>query len=495
MKRAALGFWNFWTQPIRAERAAAFRISIAAIVCLDTLFTLLPYATDWFGASGLYPPESYKTYTDQFWRWSLIEPEWSDDTIVLALWALIGCSALTAMGLFTRVASIGMWVLLMSFQLRNPIILNGGDLLLRAASFYVMIMPGGAAWSLDNLIRRKLLKPVQPGWSRKLASMVFTHPCMWGEAWRGESSRGWMRPWSLRLTQIQLVVLYFFTGVDKLNGVDVSNRVWGDWVGGSAVYRILNHGTISRFAVFGDLPWWLFAPMTWITLGWEIAFGLLVLWRPTRWYALAFGYVLHVGIFLTAEVTHFSWTTLAFYWLFIPAAVVMDMAGKATGSTEPRKYTVFYDGMCPICKKSRRTLEKLDWLGRLNYADIHDRKFADAELPTVTYADMLKQMYVKRPDGKFFGGFKAFRAIAAVLPLMWPIVPLLWLPGAAFIGTRLYRVIARNRFRWAKCDDEFCSLHLKLLAGHKLDEETIRKVVELHERHRAAVMAEPVSPV
>jgi hypothetical protein len=67
-------------------------------------------------------------------------------------------------------------------------------------------------------------------------------------------------------------------------------------------------------------------------------------------------------------------------------------------------------------------------------------------------------------------------------------VPLLWLPGAAFLGTRVYRVIARNRFRFAKCDDEFCSMHLKLLAGHKLDEETIRKIVELHEQRAAKLV-------
>ena len=87
---------------------------------------------------------------------------------------------------------------------------------------------------------------------------------------------------------------------------------------------------------------------------------MLVLWKRTRWYALSFGYVLHVGIFATMEVTHFSWTILSFYWLMIPGAVLIDMAGKATGSVEKRIYTVFYDGMCPICKKSKRTLERLE---------------------------------------------------------------------------------------------------------------------------------------
>ena len=144
-------------------------------------------------------------------------------------------------------------------------------------------------------------------------------------------------------------------------------------------------------------------------------------------------------------------------------------------------HTVFYDGVCPICRKSRRTLERMDWLGRLRFEDIHDRSVAERELPEVSYADMLRQIYVKRADGSYFGGFECVRALAPVLPLLWPIAPLLWLPGMRLIGSRMYKFIARNRFRYAKCDDEFCSLHLKLLAGKEVTDDNVRQVVELHE--------------
>ncbi|MCB9894415.1 MAG: DUF393 domain-containing protein [Planctomycetes bacterium] len=484
LTRAAKGFWNFWSRPVRAEPAAAFRISIGLIVAIDTAASLLPYAADWYGPQSMYPVSSFKMYIDSFWRWSLVNPDWSLQMTQFALCLLIAFALLTALGLFTRLSTVGLWVLLVSFHMRNPYILNGGDILLRSATFCLMLMPAGAAWSVDNLVRRKLLRPIEPSPWRRLLALPFTHAALWAESLRGQSSRGWIRPWSVRLAQFQLVVVYFFTGIDKVRGVHDGSL--GDWVGGHAIYRALNHGTISRFAVFGDWPWWLFAPGSWITLVWEIAFPLLVLWRRTRWYALSLGYAMHVGIFLTMEVTHFSFTIMAFYWLFVPAAVLMDMAGKATGEAATRNYLVFYDGMCPICKKSKRTLERLDWLGRLTYADIHDRHFAEAELPAVTYADMLKQMYVKRPDGSCFGGYEAFRAMAPVLPLCWLIVPLLWLPGARLVGSRIYAFIARNRFKYAKCDNEFCSLHLKLLAGKEVDDEVIRKVVELHEKYRAA---------
>jgi hypothetical protein len=344
LSRLLMGIWKFWSRPLRAEPAAAFRISIGVIVLLDTAVSLLPRAADWFGPDGMYPAKSYEWYVNSFWRWSVIGPDWSTETLQIALGVLILFALLTTLGLFTRLATIGMWVLLVSFQMRNPYILNGGDILLRAASFCLMLMPAGAAWSLDNLARHKLLRPIEPSPARRIAALAFTHPALWAESWRGESSRGFIRPWTIRLAQIQLVIVYFFTGIDKVRGVN-SGSV-GDWLGGHAAYRALNHGTIGRFAIFGELPWWLFAPGAWITLAWEIAFPLLVLWKRTRWYALSIGYVLHVGIFLTMEVTHFSFTTMAFYWLFVPAVILMDAAGKATGSNERRKYLLFYDGMC-----------------------------------------------------------------------------------------------------------------------------------------------------
>lgn len=479
-------FWKFWAHPVRAEPIAAFRISIGLVVALDTSLTLLPHTADWFGPDGLYPTVAYQYFVSSMWRWSIIDPAWSIEVLQILLALMILCGLLTALGLFTRGATIGLWVLLVSFHMRNPVILNGGDVLLRSAVFLLMLMPAGAAWSLDNAVRARLLRPVQPSVLRKTSALFFTHAVLWGEVFRGERATGWIRPWSLRLAQLQLCIVYFFTGIDKLRGVSPDSGAFGDWVGGHAVFKALNHGTISRFAIFGDLPWWLFAPATWLTLGWEILFPLLVLWRRTRWYALSFGVLLHVGIWLTMEVTHFSFTIMAFYWLFVPAVILMDMAGKSTGSVERRKYLLFYDGMCPICKKSQRTVKKLDWLGRFEYADVHDRELAERELPEVSYGDMLREMYVKRPDGKYFGGYDAFRAMAPVLPLCWPLVPFMWLPGAKFIGKRIYKWVARNRYKYAKCDDEFCSLHLKLLAGNEVTDEVVAKIVDLHQKYRAS---------
>lgn len=451
---------RFWAEPVRAEPIALFRIGIALVVLADTATSLLPFAEHWFSPAGPNPATLGAAFRPAFWPWNLLEVTPTASEARLLIVALLVCAALALVGLATRLACAGMWALLALLHLRAPTMLNAGDLLLRVACFYLALLPAGAAFSLDNLLARRA----------------------------GFARDGLVPAWSLRLAQIQLCVVYFFTAIEKMKGF-VSLAEPGDWLGGTAVRRALAHALIARWPWFNDMPLWLSAPASWLTLGWELFFPALVLWRRTRYAALAMGVILHLGIFATMEVTHFSFTILAWYWLFVPAVVVMDLAGKQTGSTSKRIYTVFFDGMCPVCKKAKRNLERLDWLGRLQYEDIHNRPAAEAALPAVTYADMLRQMYVKRPDGSYFGGFEAFRALAAVLPLCWPLVPFLWLPGAKFIGTRMYKFIARNRFKFAKCDDEACSLHLKLLAGKELDETVIKQVIELHERYRKAKAA------
>ena len=78
------------------------------------------------------------------------------------LFAAAGYFAITMLlGIRTRLATFGSWVLLLSLHHRNPVILQAGDALLRLLLFWGMLLPLGARWSLDSttgpltLYRRK----------------------------------------------------------------------------------------------------------------------------------------------------------------------------------------------------------------------------------------------------------------------------------------------------------------------------------------------------
>lgn len=65
------------------------------------------------------------------------------------------------LGIRTRLATFGSWVLLLSLHHRNPVVLQAGDALLRMLLFWGMLLPLGARWSIDSasgpmtLYRRK----------------------------------------------------------------------------------------------------------------------------------------------------------------------------------------------------------------------------------------------------------------------------------------------------------------------------------------------------
>ncbi len=123
-----------------------------------------------------------------------------------------------------------------------------------------------------------------------------------------------------RLIQLQLMILYLFTGIAKLGG--------STWHSGSALYYALSSRTFQRFPHLLEpvLSSWpgqlLLSASTWVTLVWELAFAVMVLWRPTRRWALIIGLVVHAGIAATMMVGSFSFATTWCYLAFLPPSWV-----------------------------------------------------------------------------------------------------------------------------------------------------------------------------
>jgi hypothetical protein len=62
-------------------------------------------------------------------------------------------------------------------------------------------------------------------------------------------------------------------------------------------------------------------------------------------------------------------------------------------------------------------------------------------------------------DGSVVGGFHGFRSIARTLPTLWPLVPVLYLPGAGALGPRAYQRVAEGRLRLENCAEGTCPRH------------------------------------
>jgi predicted DCC family thiol-disulfide oxidoreductase YuxK len=118
---------------------------------------------------------------------------------------------------------------------------------------------------------------------------------------------------------------------------------------------------------------------------------------------------------------------------------------------------VLYDGQCAFCRKSVELLRRLDWLGRLSYVNARDSSRLPAGAP-LEPARLLEEMHVLTPDRHVYHGFGALRWLAWRLPLLWPLAPLLYIPGVPALGQHLYLWVARNRFRLVPCHGGVCTL-------------------------------------
>jgi predicted DCC family thiol-disulfide oxidoreductase YuxK len=126
---------------------------------------------------------------------------------------------------------------------------------------------------------------------------------------------------------------------------------------------------------------------------------------------------------------------------------------------------VLFDGGCPVCRRTVRTLHRLDWLGRLQFANAMDDEMRARVAPSLTGGDVMQQMYVVDGRGQLSGGYEAQLQIGRRVPLLWILGVLGALPGIRQIGTRTYRYIAAHRRRQGVCSDELCSPQFRRGAG------------------------------
>lgn len=109
---------------------------------------------------------------------------------------------------------------------------------------------------------------------------------------------------------------------------------------------------------------------------------------------------------------------------------------------------VAYDELCLLCVRSVRVLKALDRTRRLTFHEsTRLRKEVVGRLPALAGADLDDAMWAVDARGRAYRGFYAFRRIARAVPALWPLVPLLHLPGVPWLGERAYAGVARNRSR------------------------------------------------
>ena len=185
-----LSRYTWWTEPVRAERLAAFRIGVALVLLCDILSTYLPRVHDFFGQNGLGSPDVFAA-EDSRLNWTMLASIRDPDTMkyVLFLWA--GAALFLLLGWVPRISAAIAWLLSIWTIGLNSYIHNSGDAVRSISLFYLMLSPCGAAW-------------VWRPWQSKPPVDTETY----------------IPAWPVRLLAVQLTVIYFVNGVYKFASGD-----------------------------------------------------------------------------------------------------------------------------------------------------------------------------------------------------------------------------------------------------------------------------------
>jgi hypothetical protein len=279
---------RFWHEPILAQRLGLFRIVFGLTIFTDQCIQFLPYFSYLYGPHGASPPAGDLTVMSSSWAWSGLVPAYFIDTsdwtvirVIFGIWVLV--TWLFIFGIKTRVMTVLLWLLTAVVLGRNPAIRNAGDHVLQNALFVLMFASCGEAFSWDAASKKY-------------------------DQWRTQS------PWAVRLLQMLLCTLYTGSALSKLHG-----GYFGTWIQGTTLFYVFNDFGLTRWPyVEFPVPTGVLVILTYASLLWELFFIPLVIYRRTRKWALIFGVLFHLNIYLIVEVGWFSWYSIAMYTVWIP---------------------------------------------------------------------------------------------------------------------------------------------------------------------------------
>jgi len=277
--------WNaFWFAPTDPLPLGLVRIATGLLLAWSSTVWLLDTSA-FFGTGGWLPAENVWRMNDQPWQWSLYFPFSSESAVFWVTLITLLAAVLLTIGLATPLAAVVALVGFISASNRAPLNVFGFDDVLGMLLIGLVVGPAGAACSVDSQLWR-------------------------GRGWRLSSAA----TLAIRLIQVHLCVIYFFSGCGKLLGAT--------WWEGTALWGAIANLQYRTL----DLMWLAGHPLvvnvlTLTTLFWEVLYPVLIWPRLTRRLVLAMAVMVHMGIGLSMGMMEFGLVMLVANMAFMPASV------------------------------------------------------------------------------------------------------------------------------------------------------------------------------
>lgn len=282
MKNLWAKWQNFWFEAQSPYPLAVFRIVFGVLLVLNFSLQYLPQYQFYFGVEPI-----IETSDVMYFRFGsvpvfdlfLLLP--NDDAWRLGfLHTSVLLSLMLALGLFSRVTSIALFLCLLTLNNHFPMVLHAGDNYCRLLLLFMCFAPSGAVLSLDRLFAKN------------------------------KTAVRSIEAWPQRLMQVQLTYIYFLNWLYKV----ISDQ----WEQGSAVYYATRLSQYYRFGLppFLDTPYGSMF-FSWFTLVLEFALFAFIWQKKTRYWILIIGALFHIGLDWCFNLGLFEWYFIASYILFI----------------------------------------------------------------------------------------------------------------------------------------------------------------------------------
>ncbi len=215
-------FEGFFLRPHRGEPLAALRI-VLGLAMLTEAARVYPYLGDLYGQYGLFQADLMERLTGAALPGWLLKLGMGPESFLPLLrgffLAYLASAVFFTLGLFTRTATVLVWLSQMILVNCGAFSSYGVDRYFVNFAFLMIFFPAGNVWSLDRLRARR---PAEA-----LAA------CRIG----------------LRLLQLFLLIAYVDAGLSKAHGAD--------WWSGEALWRALNQPEFRRadFLWLAAVPW------------------------------------------------------------------------------------------------------------------------------------------------------------------------------------------------------------------------------------------------
>jgi len=398
---------EMWGLDLRS--LALFRI--AAAICLIGDFKmrssdLVAHYTD----LGVLPRHILTEFFAGRWSVSLhlLSGTWQVQAVLFGVSIMLALMLLV--GYRTRLAVFFSWLLLVSVQMRNPVVLQGGDVLFRMILFWSLFLPLGACYSVDSAMAKEPLPKNKTVFSVATAAFI-----------------------------LQIAFVYWFTAYLKMSGS--SKTVW--WDQGAAVFNALSIDQFTR--PFGqyllNFPE-LLKVFNYATILNEM-FGPLLFFMPFataffRMFSVAAFISMHTSFAVCMLIGPFSWIGSIAMLPLLPG-VFWDKLQARQLQYKGRLSAVYYDQDCGFCKKMVMLLKTFCFLPEDSVRPAQD----DAAV-----FDLMKtknSWVVTDSQNRKHFEFEAFLLVARQNFLFRPFVWILSVPILKSIGTFIYQSISHNR--------------------------------------------------